>query len=237
MLRITYKPASLAASSKVRMGSDVLRHRDVLQPELNVLTPKLLRKWWVMVLLRWLLFFFFFLTSACNRTFHFGSSKMTFLISAINSSPSPPPPSFTLSSIFFLLVLLFCCYCHFFPNLAANSEKSIFSHSLTQEYKLVLGFNQTQVSQYVSLGACSEKISPLWLCQPVHPLLLVQQGWQRVSGLGGADPCGRHAVSYSLLSILPACNSSRRPESARVHKNEDKQCWLVVVFFVCLFFS
>lgn len=44
-----------------------------------------------------------------------------------------------------------------------------------------------------------------------------------MSSLVGADPCGKHSVGYSLLSILPAGNSSRRPEPARVRKNEDKQ--------------
>lgn len=72
--------------------------------------------------------FFFFLTSACNRTFHFGSSKMTFLISAINSSPSPSPPSFTLSSIFFVgfVVLLLPS---FFPQFGSQLRKINFFHT------------------------------------------------------------------------------------------------------------
>lgn len=61
--------------------------------------------------------------------------------------------------------------------------------------------------------------------------IAVQQGWQRVSGLVGADPGGSHALSYSLLSILPAHNSSRRPGPARVHKNQDKQCCFLFFYY------
>lgn len=52
-----------------------------------------------------------------------------------------------------------------------------------------------------------------------------------MSGLVGADPRCRHAESYSLLSILPADNSSQRPESARVHKKRRQTVMLGFVFF------
>lgn len=65
-------PCELPASPKVQMGSDLLRHRDVWQPGLNVLNSEGTEETIVGVVALVILFFFFFLQVSIRELFIFG---------------------------------------------------------------------------------------------------------------------------------------------------------------------
>lgn len=178
-------------------------------------------------------FLYFCLTSACNRTFHLGLRKITFLILAVNLSLHSLPPSSTPSSI--------CCCCFsidtttFFPTLTANSEKSIFQLAWFKNSGWCWAFTKHGALNTSGQPGCTLRKDLSSVTTPACASYIASA--TRVTMRGRPPPCSRCVVSYSLLSILPAGNSYQRPEYATVHKNKDKLCcccyWWCA--FSCLF--